>query len=259
MRLMDNAGFDVDNFILEVQKGDIVGASIMWAAGHNTEVTVAQGSMWNPGGLYPYNIGYGADADYITATSSLGVADSGVELQVNGLDSEGNILRDTLTLNASGIGTTTKKFSRFFVGYTKGSIDFTGTITLSNSLAAIVASVLVLEQRSMVCNRTIPKGYSGYLIGGYISTGSGKEGIGSIALRLGNKGISKGSSGFMIGEKLMVFENTIPLDRPFIRIPELTDVEIRVYVTSTTVSMSGGFGLVLLDNSIYGSQTATLT
>ncbi len=247
--LKSKYGNTFEEFMLEVQRGNVDGVRIGFVTGFNTNVTTSIGSMWNPGGLYPYNLGFGDDADFIKVTSDAGATDAGIVFTITGLDSTGVKFFEEVILDASGVGVSLLKYSRFNQAENNGSVDFVGTINVTtNTGDNPVAEFYAEEQRSMVCIRTIPKGHTGYIQCTSFSAGSGKEGIGYLAYRKGSKGISTGSAGFIASDKVPVFEQVIKTERPFQIFEELTDVELRVKTTLSSTEIGGSFCMIVIRN-----------
>jgi len=116
-----------------------------------------------------------------------------------------------------------------------GEVDayVTGTIDL-------VAHIDLVSQATLMAMVTVPKGKVGFLHRGSVSLGSGKEGVIDYMVRQKDKV-------FTIGTRIALYQNHIEADRPFIPIPELSDVEVRITPTQANTAVSANIGMVLLD------------
>ena len=103
----------IEPFDLQVGRGMITGHQTVQIFGYSTLVgSTALGPLWEgltlSGGTYTYP----SSAGVIVLLSASGASDAGLILQVNGLDSNFNLLTENVTLNGSGTATTTNSFFR---------------------------------------------------------------------------------------------------------------------------------------------------
>lgn len=245
-RLMDRAGFDVSEFILEVQMGHIPGASYTWQLGYSpVNTSTLQNTISNVGaGLYTYYLGYNELATKIDIVSS-NPADNGLLVGVYGLDANGYEQRE-----AVAIGTTsTKTWSRILKARNHNGILMQGIVTLYATTTLNKVAVLdIASQSSLMATFTVPKGKAGFLHKGSVSLGSGKEGTIDWMIK-------DYSHVFTIGERLTGYQNSVEATRPFIPIKERSDVEVRFTPTQNNTLISTSFGIILLDIERFGLES----
>ena len=243
-RLSDKLGNDVDNFILEVQNDGIEGASIVWKFGHllSTSTSVVE-TITDIGGQYVYYLGYGVNAKKVDIVSTS--ASDIHNFYISGLDANGREQGEVVTLTGTTLVTSANTYSRIFRAWNDNSVDLVGNVTISQTATAnIVAKVTVDDQQTLMAIYTIPLGYTGHLFHGVASIGQGKQTSIRYVVRLKDKV-------FRTKERFPIFETSVEARRPYLPIPELSDIEVRSKATSLSDDISASFGILLLDNSLY--------
>lgn len=244
--IIDKRGYTYNEFELAVQMGKVDGARIEWHIAssdinnNGVEATVCHNSTH----LYHYPLGYGVDADTITVTSSLTVEDNGIEIMVVGLDADGNEQREQIVIG----GTTTKTYSRFFGAINVGTKFFTGTVTVAKTTGAVsMATMSLVDQRTMCGKYTIPKGKRGFLTAGELSIGFGKEALVHFKVRPFGKV-------FTTAQKVSITQASFRAERPRNSIEELTDVEVTMIPSANNLAFSVTFGMIILDTKIFNLE-----
>ena len=92
------------------------------------QVSTTEETIWDGGGIYVYPSSAGA----MTVTSAGGATDEGVKITVEGLNQNYAIASEEVTLNASGVATTTTTYIRVYRAFVSGSAAITGDVTITN-------------------------------------------------------------------------------------------------------------------------------
>jgi len=203
--------------------------------GYNADIGTAYETVWDGGGVYAYP----GSALAMTATSASGATDNGVTILIEGLDTNYDVLTETVTLAGSGTATTSGEFLRVYRAYVTGATAPAGNITIANG-GTTYAQITSPYNQTLMAVYTIPRKKKGWLVAGNISTEKQKEVRGRILTRQpGGVFLTKGIIGTF----------GVPFQRKWVvpqAIPEKTDVEIQAYAGSNT-SIAAGFEIILQD------------
>lgn len=145
-------------YFLQVSRGLVAGHKRVFKFGYNEEIQNVEETIWDVGGIYAYP----SSAVTMTATSSSGATDENVQVTIQGLDASYNELSETVTLNASGIATTTGSFLRVNRAFVASGTASAGNITIANG-GTTYAYISTLHQQTLMAIWTVPAGYTGYL------------------------------------------------------------------------------------------------
>ena len=149
-------------FELQVGRGLITNHQPVEIFGYSTQVAgTALGPLWEGLTQSGGNYAYPGSAGVVVLLSASGATDAGLIIQVNGLDSNYNLLSETVTLNGSGTATTANSFLRInnmFVTNGTNAGNITGKI--ATVLYAQINAGVGQTQMSLY---TVPKGYTFYL------------------------------------------------------------------------------------------------
>jgi len=240
------------DFFLAVAKGDFTGYTKVSKFGRNANVkSSGYETIWDGSNLYPWP----------TAAETLDVASDDNDdtsagtgartVEIQGLDSNWNLLSETVTMNGGTDVTTTNSFLRVFrarvvtagsTGTNEGTITMTGS-TSSNVLAQISEDTSGFGQTLMACY-TIPAGKTGYLISLIFDSGKDNEHSFRLLARdntvtdaaWNTKEFSTARGGFNQFRKHAINKFT-----------EKTDLDLQAIASSSSAA-SGGFELILIDN-----------
>lgn len=226
-------------FGLALQKGEINRFGGIHKFGLNTAVGVSFETIWDGNNTYTYP----SSAGTATVTSSNTSADNGGTVEVEGLDANYDVAKETITIGGSAGSTSFIRVYRAVMKTANTGNANVGDITVTVS-STTVAKIQAGYGQTLMCVYTVPRNHIAYLM--QIDIGSSKDLENEI--RFITKEISNGNvwntrafittrGGFM--EKNYV----IP-----VKITEKTDVEL-IAKASATSSISGGFELVLQDLS----------
>lgn len=250
---------------LAIAKGDVTGHSTVQKFGNASDfdsgdgiITVwdgaEDGTAWE---LMRYVYSTTADIDSISSTS---VGDTH-EIAIQGLDSDYNLVNQLVTLQGQTRVALNTPLIRVFRAYNNNSVDLTGHVivyvngTISGGVPTnksnIRAVIDPLNQQTEMAIYTVPAGKTAYLTRGYAST-SGANKASNYVVRFFAREFGKVFRLQNVnaitenGNSIVVLDYFTPL-----KIPEKTDLEVRVEATGvgvTGASISAGFDLVLVDN-----------
>ena len=202
-----------------------------------TAVGTSFETIWDGNNTYTYP----SSAGTATVTSSNTSADNGGTVEVEGLDANYDVAKETITIGGSAGSTSFIRVYRVVMKTANTGNANVGVITVTVS-STTVAKIQAGYGQTLMCVYTVPRNHIAYLM--QIDIGSSKDLENEI--RFITKEISNGNvwntrafittrGGFM--EKNYV----IP-----VKITEKTDIEL-IAKASATSSISGGFELVLQD------------
>ena len=224
-------------FGLALQKGEINRFGGIHKFGLNTAVGTSCETIWDGNNTYTYP----SSAGTATVTSSDTSADNDGTVEVEGLDANYDVAKETITIGGSAGSTSFIRVYRAVMKTANTGNANVGDITVTVS-STTVAKIQAGYGQTLMCVYTVPRNHIAYLM--QIDIGSSKDLENEI--RFITKEISNGNvwntrafittrGGFM--EKNYV----IP-----VKITEKTDIEL-IGKASATSSISGGFELVLQD------------
>lgn len=224
-------------FGLALQKGEINRFGGIHKFGLNTAVGTSFETIWDGNNTYTYP----SSAGTATVTSSNTSADNGGTVEVEGLDSNYDIAKETITIGGSAGSTSFIRVYRAVMKTANTGNTNVGDITITVSSTA-VAKIQAEYGQTLMCVYTVPRNYIAYLM--QIDIGSSKDLENEI--RFITKEISNGNvwntRTFITTRGGFIEKNyVIP-----IKITEKTDIEL-IAKASATSSISGGFELVLQD------------
>lgn len=243
-------GVPATDFLLAVQRGRVDGAKIVSKFGYNYAVgtsepmqTIWEGSPANAG-VYSYALQTPSTIDLLSTDAT----DTQVLVTVEGLDTDGNEISEEFSLNGTTPVTSSQVFWRVFRAYNSSNVDLIGDVEgfVSGSLLEEdqVLFISFQSQQTLFGGYTIPKGKTGYTFGLHVTTGKGKEcRIGMFTRRVGGV--------FRQGDLVVSYQGTIDKEIPFIKVPELTDIEARGVSDSDNTNVSVRFDVLLLDNDLF--------
>ena len=225
-------------YFLQVSRGLVDGHKRVFKFGYNADIDDATETVWDTGGTYTYP----SSAVTMTATSSSGATDSGVQVTIQGLDTNYDELSEEVTLDASGTATTTGSFLRVYRAFVSGSTASAGNITITNS-STTYAYIASGEQQTLMAIWTVPAGYTAYLMSTHVTVfteQNNKVGTVNVMARRLN-GV------FRTADKFDVFQDSVTQNYicpvPF---PEKTDLEVRAIASSSNADLKIAAGLDIL-------------
>ena len=203
--------------------------------GYLPTATTSYKTVWDGDNVYTYP----SSAVAMTATSASGATDNGVEVTIQGLDTNYAELTETVTLAGSGTATTSGEFLRVFRAYVSNGTASVGNITIANG-GTTYAKIFAEMQQTLMAVYTIPAGKRGYLISGNLSVEKNQPVVAKLMTR---------RPGGVLRVSGLVTSFGVPFQRVWQLPPVLdskTDIEIRAKAGATT-SIAAGFEIILED------------
>jgi len=169
-------------FELQVARGQIPGHTIVHVFGHNPDIDDdEEATIWPIDGL----LGHPDEPVFMTISSSSAddtAAGTGARtVFIEGVNGTGGLATEIVTLNGQTPVSTANKYDaieRMIVqtvgsGEANAGIIYAGTGAVSSGVPDVPYSAIGIgENNSLVGHWTCPKGYTGYLINGQITTGT---------------------------------------------------------------------------------------
>lgn len=242
---------DID-FFIAVAKGDYTGYSNVSKFGRNPSVKSADyETLWDGSNLYPWPTA--AETLNVVSTdaddSSSGTGARTVEIE--GLDSNWDVLTETVSMNGTTNVTTTNSFLRVYRVrvVTAGSTGVNeGTITCTNTTSSNVIAQISVDNsgfgQSLMALYTVPAGKTAYLINFDFSSAKDNEHTFRLLSRdntvtdaaWNTKEFASARGGFNDFKKFAIQKYT-----------EKSDLDLQA-IASAASAASGGFELILIDN-----------
>ena len=176
-----------------------------------------------------------------TANGSTSSLDTGKSVTILGLDPGMNPISETIAITGSS-GTGTKSFARVYRAYT--SAANLNQIRVSRG-ATEVLRINISKSQTLMAIYTVPRGHTAFLTKGVCTAQASADGTGQMFVRYG------GTGAFRIGHQFEVagggeyqYEFTIP-----IKLPEKTDVDVRMSTRSNNGSYTACFDMILVKNN----------
>ncbi len=248
---------------LQIARGEKPGVSAINKFGSNPACSTSWETVWDQGGLYPWDTGWSAGSAVMSVSStSLEDASTGLgakTIQLQGLSSDMLLQYEMITMNGATPVASTSKYKRLFrmkvvTAGTKcgnvGTIDVktaTSTgVTVGHLAAASTTSYMEFNQTQMALY-TIPAGKIGYLTQinaslSQINRNASDVGIwmresGCVFRNVFYKGVG--------AESPLTFEYPTPL-----KLPALTDIEVRAATDQNTANISADINIILFDEDV---------
>ena len=228
----------IDNDMINIAAGIAVNYFPIHKFGFNPQIQNIEETVWQGGGIYAYP----SSPVNMTVTSASGATDSGVQIQIEGLDQNWDRAEEIVTLNASGTATTTNTFIRINRTFTAGDTAAAGQVNTSNN-SINYAVQTALDQQTLQCVYSVPRGFSAYLVQNDISIHTEN------AIKFGEtRLISREFGGvFRTQDKHTVGNHMGPIEYPIPkRYPGKTDLEVRAIASSAQANLACSASLDLI-------------
>lgn len=151
-----------------VARDMIPGSEGMFKFGRNPSVGTSEEDIWDGGGTYTW-LTAAQTLEVVSDTVGDGPAGTGARtVSVTGLDSDYNVVSDTVILQGDTIVLTTQKFLRVY----RAGVETAGTSEKNNAniyffgstdTAVLTAQITKEKGQTLMCIYTIPDSYVGYL------------------------------------------------------------------------------------------------
>jgi len=231
--------------------------STMRKFGNNPDIDTATTpeDVWSYGGTYTF---LSSAATLYASSSDAGDA---VEITVEGLDADWNVQTSTVTLNGQsqveiGSGLT---WIRCYRAYNSDSTDLAGDVYVAESdtltggvpdtASKVKAMIVAAEQQTNMAIYTIPAGYTGYFMRGYISQVISRSSYAVVELRARLFGgvFRTGIRDGLVSTGSSRIDQYYPIPAAY---PPKTDIKATVTeVGANNMDISAGFDLLLVKNS----------
>lgn len=247
---------------LAIAKGDVSNATYIHKFGEAPDFDTGDGlvTVWdgaNDGGINAMSYTYSSSAN-IDSISSSNAGDTG-DIEVQGLDTNWDLVTQTVTLSGQTRVALTTSLIRAFRMRNVGAIDLAGdvyvyvngaiTAGVPNTPADVRAVTRIGENQTLMAVYTVPNGYTGYMRGMFASViGASQTTNYTIVVKARASG-----SVFQTKHKFGLSETGTSHNQHQYIEPEVfaakTDIELRVSVTAgaiTGAKLGGGFDVVLV-------------
>jgi len=244
---------NVQGTSLEIAQGNVEGVTFVNKFGENPAVPTGGADIWDFGGAYTFSTT--ADIDTVSSSSGSDTQD----VVVHGLDANWAESEQTITLTGQTKVTLNPPLIRVSRMYNDNGTDLAGVVycyvdgditagepDTDADVRAIINGVAGHNQ-TLMCIYTVPAGKTAYFTQGYIAIAEKKEAYATMEwkVRLFGKVFRTQSvvSLNSAGAGTFTYRYTIPGG-----LPEKSDIVISCVDASTTVALSGGFDITLIDN-----------
>lgn len=243
-----------EDFGLQVARNQIRGHRIIHIFGFNPDIdSGVEETVWTYGGIYTH---LAAPSKLTVSSGNANDSSAGTgarTVQLVGINGTGSEVFETVTLNGQtpvetvntyteinnmvvmSVGSGGKNAGQIYAG--------TGTVTAGVPVN-VIGHIAVGDNNSQTGHYTIPKGYTGYLTHGNISTGTTTNGyvIGKLKLRLPNNIIITAAT-------VTFFSGEVDYDFKYpVQIPESACVFANSFTTKSDESVSCYFEILLIKN-----------
>lgn len=229
----------LENEGIKISRGMVKNVIPVHRAGYNSSLqNGVEEVIWSySDGLY-----YANTANVVSIVSSSS-SDTGVDVTIDGLDSNWNMISETIRVNGTTSVVTSNSFIRVLATVNTGSNTAIGNITFSqNGNENVVAYIIDGVGRGMKAAYSIPAGYTGYLYKGDASVGKGGDAEVKMKVRYFGKT-------WVVGHVAQVYESQYNYDFPFPSVlPEKTDIQVTAKTTKTGTSIGCNFDILLVKN-----------
>jgi len=233
----------LDNNSIDIAKGIVTGVSHIHVLGAVPVMSQSQtGTIWDVNDVkYPWHV-FDSDITKISYVAA-DAADSGDSLTIIGLDTNYDPLQETVTVTTTP-QLTTNTFKRVFRAFS--SADNAGTLTMSKN-GIVVARINAGNAQTLMSVYTIPRGKTGFLTKVICTTQTGADGIGNMHERISATGAFRVGHTFEVTGAGGFYEYTFTIPE---RMPEKTDIDVRVTARTNNGRYTSVFDMILLDNGI---------
>lgn len=230
-----------DNFRLNVSMGKVRGASFIHKFGAVPSLSQsATGTIWDKNDtIYPWSA---FDTAGIITAGIANASDAGKIVTVLGLDNNFNEVSDTFTLSSTATVAGTVSFKRVFRAYISTGDNNVGDVNFTKN-GSDVLRITATKGQTLMAIYTIPAGKTAYLYRGVATAQASADGSGNMFIRY------FGQTAFRIGHSFEVSGGGGQYDYDFsfpIRIPEKSDIDIRMTTRSNNGRYTAAFDLLLL-------------
>ena len=243
---------DID-FWLSVAKGDFTGYSNVSKFGINPTVgSSGFESMWEGSSLYPWPSTARELNIVSSSTNDSSVGTGARTIEIQGLDSNWDLVTNTYTLNGTtAVVTTGDSYLRVFrarivTAGTSGTNE--GTISIKDNVSSVVLAYISYDTigmgQTLMAVYTIPNGKTGYIINLNVSSSKDSE----HRFRFMTRDNTVTNAAWNVKEYMSARGGFSSWRKYAInKVTEKTDIDLQV-ISNSTSAASGGFEIILIDN-----------
>jgi hypothetical protein len=234
-----------EQFDLNVALGRVRGASSIHKFGatplqsNNTTATV-----WDkPDTLYPWTA---FNTPGVLVAGQANASDDGKQVTIIGLDENWNEITEIFTLSSAATVSGTKTFKRVYRGYVSSGGQNIGNVSFNRDGTEVLRITAGLGQ-TLMSIYSVPAGYTAFLYQGTASTQVGADGTGFMYVRYTDETV------FRVGHTFEVDGSGGQYFYKFAfpqRIPEKSDVDIRITSRSNNGRFTAAFDILLIKNEL---------
>lgn len=235
-----------ENFQLNVARGKVRGASTIHKFGAVPALSQnTTGTIWDKNDtIYPWSV---FDTAGIITASAANASDNGKQVTVIGLDNDYNEVSETFTLSNTATVAGTVSFKRVFRAYlVDGSVNNVGNINFTKNESDVLR-ITATKAQTLMAIYTIPAGKTAYLYKGVATSQSNADGSGNMFIRY------FGQQAFRIGHSFEIggvggqygYDFSFP-----IRIPEKSDIDVRMTTRTNNGRYTAAFDILLLNENL---------
>lgn len=204
------------------------------------------GSVWDINDtLYPWTA---LDTPSIINVERNSPSDNGLEIVIQGLDSDWNFQQENIVINGADTPGTKvwRRINRAFISSNISStnvdnIDIEAGAAGGTTVARITAGL----GQTLMAVYTIPAGYIGYLYHGTMTVQSGADATGYMFVRRNGEGVA-----FRVGHTFEVsgggqYDYTFSFPPP---LPPKSDIDVRISVRTNNARATAAFDILLVEN-----------
>jgi len=232
-----------EDFLLQLARGHIRNHSFNHKFGAVPAMSNGvTGTVWDVNDVvYPWSVW---DTAGTVSVSTVNASDNGKSITIQGLDAFYNFQEETIVMSSSGAVNSTKSFIRLNRAFLLDGTNNVGDILVTKS-ATTVLKITAGKSQTLMAIFTVPADKTAYLTQGGCSIQKGGDATGDMFVRF------FGQSSFRVGHSFEVqgeggpyqYKFTVPL-----RIPEKSDIDVRVSVRSNNSRVTAVFDLIIIDN-----------
>lgn len=200
------------------------------------------GTIWDVNDtIYPWSA---FDTAGVLTIPAVNVGDNGDRVTVLGLDENYEEIEEEFILSSTGTVTGTKIFKRVYRAYYYDSTTNAGDISVQRG-GTTVLTIKAGKAQTLMAVYTVPAGHTAFLTQLKASIKYGGDASIEMYIRY------QGQTSFRIGHAGEVAGTGMPYDYNFtipIKIPEMSDIDMRASVRSNNSKVTTAFDIVLVRN-----------
>jgi hypothetical protein len=208
------------------------------------------GSVWDKSDTYYPWDAFSTPGPLTIATTlangSISTLDDGVDVTIIGLDENFEDVQETITITGS-VGGGAQTFARVYRAYTSADNQTQIRVSTTTGTPTEVLRINIGKGQTLMAVYTVPAGKTAYLTKGTATCAANADATIDMMARYG------GTGAFRIGHTAEVagvggqytYEFAVPL-----KMPALTDIDIRATVRSNNARVTAAFDIILVDNPV---------